>query len=275
LRPGRISISHYENFPVASLLLPRHLRRPVQAIYAFARSADDIADEGDAAPETRLRNLDAYRTELERIDRGEPPSAPMFADLAGVIRAHALPLQPFRDLLDAFTQDVTKHRYADFGEVVAYCRKSANPVGQLLLALYRESDPRSLAHADALCSSLQLINFLQDVAVDYRKGRIYLPADEMEKFHVDESQIANGDASGIWWAFMRTQIERARKMLQAGAPLGRRLGGRIGLEVRMIVMGGEVILRKLHEAHGDVFHHRPVLRPGDWVYMFWRAVRAR
>jgi squalene synthase HpnC len=270
-----MGVDHYENFPVASWVMPARFRRPVELIYAFARSADDFADEGDAAPEARLAQLSGYGVELDRIEAGQEPGLPLFRALAPVIREHRLPVQLFRDLLSAFSQDVTKQRYADFGEVMDYCRRSANPIGRLLLHLYGETAPRSLAHSDGICASLQLINFLQDVQIDYRKGRIYLPQDEMQKLGITEAQIAAGDAGGAWKRFMLGQIDRARRMLQAGAPLGRVLKGRIGLELRMIVLGGERILRKLHDSDGDVFGKRPVLRPPDWGYMFLRALLAR
>ncbi|MES2407681.1 MAG: squalene synthase HpnC [Pseudomonadota bacterium] len=270
-----MSVGHYENFPVASILLPRRLRRPVAVIYRFARSADDIADEGDATPEQRLAELDVYRLELSRIEAHQPTHTPLFNQLEGVIRNHALPLQPFRDLLDAFSQDVVKTRYAHFGEVMEYCKKSANPVGRLMLALYGETDTRSLAYSDAICSSLQLINFLQDVGIDYQKNRIYLPLDEMLKYQVDETQIARHDTAGLWQPFMLMQIERARKILQGGAPLGKVLKGRIGLELRMIIMGGATILEKLHKTRGDIYTQRPILNAADWLNMFYRAVRAK
>jgi squalene synthase HpnC len=270
-----MGVDHYENFPVASWVLPARLRRPVELIYAFARSADDFADEGDLPPQERLGRLAAYAAELDRIEAGLPPVHDLFVRLAPVIQRHALPTQLFRDLLSAFAQDVTKHRYADFGEVMDYCRRSANPVGRLLLHLYGETGPRSLAYSDGICASLQLINFLQDVEIDYRKGRIYLPQDEMRNYGVTEQQIAAGDTGGGWNRLMRHQIERAWRMLQAGAPLGRVLKGRIGLELRMIVLGGERILSQLHATDADVFRRRPVLRAGDWVYMFSRALLAR
>ncbi len=268
-------VDHYENFPVASLFLPRRLRRPVELIYAFARQADDFADEGNWPAAERLARLNGFRTELDKIAAGKPADSGLFRDLASVISEHALPLQLFYDLLDAFSQDVVKTRYANFGEVMDYCRRSANPVGRLLLHLYKETDARSIAYSDAICSSLQLINFLQDVAVDFTKGRIYLPQDEMARYGIDETRIHRGDASGLWQPFMQFQIERTRKLLQAGAPLGKILHGRIGLEMRMIIMGGEAILRKLHKHGGDVFQHRPVLGSSDWVYMFYRAARAK
>ncbi|MEX0958993.1 MAG: squalene synthase HpnC [Burkholderiales bacterium] len=267
-----MGIEHYENFPVASILLPKRFRRPVELIYAFARNADDFADEGDLPAAERLRRLDEYRAEIDRIEAGNTPGMPLFRELAPVIREHRLPTGLFRDLLSAFSQDVTKSRYADFGEVMNYCRRSANPVGRLLLHLYRKTEPRNLAYSDGICSSLQLINFLQDVEIDFRKNRIYLPLDEMRRFGVSEQHIADREANENWKALMAYQIERARKMLQSGAPLGRVLPGRLGLELRMIVMGGETILRKLHRGAGDVFRQRPVLKTTDWLYMFYRSV---
>lgn len=265
---------HYENFPVASRLLPARLRRPVQLIYAFARQADDFADEGERPGAVRLANLAGFAHQLDLIESGATPSAPLFVDLAELIRAHALPVQLFRDLLSAFSQDVVKARYADFAELMDYCRRSANPVGRLLLHLYGATDARSLGWSDSICSSLQLINFWQDVAIDYRKNRIYLPADEMARYAVTESQIARGDAGANWRALMAFQLDRTRKMLLAGAPLGRTLPGRIGLEVRMIVMGGARILEKLQARSGDVFRHRPVLRAFDWLAMVYRSLAA-
>lgn len=270
-----MTTQHYENFPVASILLPRRLRRPVGIIYDFARQADDFADEGDLDDATRLALLDGFRAELQRIAAGSAPETELFRQLAEIIAQYKLPVQLFHDLLDAFSQDVSKKRYAHFGEVMDYCRRSANPVGRLLLHLYGATDSRNLAYSDAICSSLQLINFLQDVAIDYRKDRIYLPQDEMEKYRISEEQIARGDSSGAWGNFMLYQIERTRKMLNAGAPLGKILPGRIGLEMRMIIMGGESILRKLHKSRGDVFNQRPVLKPGDWAYMLYRSILAR
>jgi len=266
-------VTHYENFPVASVLLPRRLRGPIQVIYAFARQADDFADEGDDAADVRLAKLNQFRAELDRIERGEHAEMPLFHDLARVIREHALPIQYFRDLLDAFSQDVVKTRYAHFGEVMDYCRRSANPIGRLLLHLYRETDERALAHADAICSALQLINFLQDIAVDFQKGRIYLPQDELAQYGLSELDLANGEPNARWWPFMQFQIARTRKLLQAGLPLGTQLTGRVGLEMRLIIMGGDRILKKLHDVEGDVFHARPVLNPADWLYMIYRALR--
>jgi len=266
-----MAVNHYENFPVASLLLPARLRRPVELIYSFARQADDFADEGDLQPEQRLSKLAEFGSELDRIELGERPLLPLFADLVPVIKAHRLPVGLFRDLLSAFSQDVTKNRYADFGEVMDYCRRSANPVGRLLLHLYQATEARNLTCSDAICSSLQLINFIQDIEIDFRKNRIYLPKDEMAEYGVTEGQIADRTNGTAWQALMMFQIERARSMLLAGAPLARRLSGRVGLELRLIVMGGNRILDKLRAGRGDVFRHRPVLQSNDWLNVLFRS----
>lgn len=268
-----MAVDHYENFPVASVLLPPRLRHPVALIYRFAREADDFADEGDAAPEVRLQQLDGFRRQLLRLERGAAPEIPWFAELGDLIRDRGLPFPLFHDLLSAFSQDVVKTRYANHGEVLDYCRRSADPVGRLLLVLYGANERAHGAWSDAICSSLQLVNFLQDVAIDYRKGRIYLPRDEMARFAVSEEQIARGETGGRWREFMAFQVDRARALMNEGAPLGRVLRGRIGLELRMIMAGGLRILEKIEQAEGDVFNHRPVLRPLDWPLMLLRAIR--
>ena len=270
-----MSVGHYENFPVASILLPARLRQPVGVIYRFARTADDFADEGNLAPAERLARLEEYRDQLRRLEQNQPPQTPLFDALDGVVRAYSLPLQPFSDLLDAFSQDVTQSRYADFAELMEYCRRSADPVGRLMLHLYGAACDQNLSQSDAICSALQLINFWQDVAIDFRKNRIYLPQDEMARFGITEGSIAAADSGGRWPELMRFQTERARAMLQSGAPLARRLPGRIGLELRMIVQGGLRVLEKLDAVRGDVYRLRPVLKTLDWPLMMFRALGMR
>jgi squalene synthase HpnC len=264
-------VDHYENFPVASILMPRRLRKPIAAIYHFARAADDIADEGELSDAERLGKLDEFRAELALIANNETPRTPLFRNLAAVVHQHALPLQPLNDLLDAFSQDVVKKRYDDFDDLLAYCRRSANPVGNLLLHLYEEATPVNIAYSDAICTSLQLINFWQDIANDYAIGRIYLPLDELAQYGVNEEQIVQGNTNDAWRALMKFQVDRARAMILTGKPLGSILTGRIGLEMRMIIAGGLRILDKLESAQYDMFRHRPVLKPFDWVIMLARS----
>ena len=268
-----MAVRHYENFPVASLILPATLRAPVEAIYRFARSADDLADEGSDPPDIRLERLNNYRAALAAIERREPQRDPLFRDLQSAIEAYGLPIAPFQDLIDAFRQDVTKKRYASFAELSDYCRRSANPVGRLLLALFKRTTAQDLAASDAICSALQLVNFWQDVDIDYtRDRRIYLPQDEMARHGVTESHLAERRCDPAWQELMAFQVKRARQMMLAGAPLGRTLPGRIGLEIRATVQGGLRILDKIEAAGYDVFRRRPVLKAFDWPLLVLRAL---
>lgn len=244
----------------------------MEAIYAFARSADDIADEGDATPPQRLAALDAYEAALASIAAGEVQADPMFGRLAAVIAQYQLPLQPFYDLLSAFKQDVGTKRYASFPLLLDYCRRSANPVGFLMLSLYRAADARNIADSDAICSSLQLINFLQDVAIDRAKDRIYLPLDDLARFDVDPAQLDRAEVNAPFQALMQFEVERARAMMVHAAPLAKRLPGRIGWELRMVVQGGLRILDRIEQVQYDVFRRRPKLGLPDWLVIVWRAV---
>lgn len=266
-----MSVNHYENFPVASLLLPARLRPAVEAIYAFARSADDLADEGEATAEDRLAALTAYEEALDRIESGAIPLLPLFRALAKTIVDYRLPMQPLRDLLTAFKQDVTTTRYLTFDSLLHYCAHSANPVGKLMLALYKVDDLRSLRESDAICSALQLINFWQDVSIDWKKARIYLPLEDLSRFGVSERQLDQAIVDDAWRSLMRFQIERARAMILSGAPLALRLPGRIGWELRLVVQGGLRILERIEAVDYDVFRKRPTLGIGDWLLMAGRA----
>ena len=268
-----MAVNHYENFPVASILLPRRLVPAVEAIYAFARSADDLADEGDATPEQRLAALQEYERQLDLIGAGAQPDGPMFARLAAVVAQYRLSLDPMRNLLSAFKQDVVTHRYLDYATLLDYCRRSADPVGRLMLALYQADDAHNLREADAICSALQLTNFWQDVAIDFTKGRVYIPQEDLARFKVSEGALRAGTAHAQFQGLMRFEVERARALMLSGAPLVKRLPGRIGMELRMIVQGGLRILEKLDAVGYDVFRRRPVLAWHDWLVIGWRALR--
>lgn len=265
-------VDHYENFPVASFLVPPSLRRPIEVIYRFARSADDIADEGDASAEERLAGLAAYQAELDRIAAGQSPQTPLFADVAAIVAAHGLPLRLFRDLLDAFAQDVVKKRYVDYPELADYCRRSANPVGRLVLHLFGRTGAEHLEQSDSICTALQLINFWQDVAIDWEKERVYIPQSDLPRFRVTEAQLANGQWNANFAALMDFQIDRARALMLRGAPLVHALPGRLGWEIRLTVQGGLRILERLRRVRGDVWRHRPKLGPWDWLVMLGRSL---
>jgi len=267
--------SHYENFPVASQLLPKHLRQPISVIYAFARRADDFADEGDLSDEQRLAALNDFGSKLDLIEQNNPVDDTTFIALADVIKQHNLPISLFHDLLTAFKMDVTKERYANFGEVMQYCRYSANPVGRLLLHLNNATSPQNLGYSDAVCSALQLTNFLQDISQDLEESnRIYIPQDEMAQFGVSEDDIRNKITNAATRKLIEFQILRTIKLMQSGAPLGKVLKGRMGLELRMTIMGGSRILYKLNQQYDNVFS-RPRLSKWDIGWVIWKAIRAK
>ena len=276
--------SHYENFPVASVFLPQNLREPIGLIYSFARQADDFADEGNLSNEQRLSLLNNFRDELDLLHAYIKPPTIFFATLGNMIRARKLPYEPFYDLLDAFSQDVVKTRYVNYDEVLDYCARSANPIGRLLLHLYDESSIKNIQLSDHICSALQIINFLQDIAIDFKKNngkqRIYLSQDEMAAFGITESQIQSF-VDGVkvvdenWQQFMLFNLHRVNALLYSGKSLGRILPGRIGFEMRMIIAGGERIIHKISQVNGDIFKRRPTLNYWDWLVIFFKALFKR
>ncbi|WP_235578090.1 squalene synthase HpnC [Pseudorhodoferax sp. Leaf267] len=265
------AVDHYENFPVASWLCPAALRPAVAALYWYARTADDIADEGDARADERLADLAAYRSDLDALFAGTTPSGrwpAVFGPLRAAIARDGLPHKPLADLLDAFAQDVRKTAegagYADRAELLDYCARSAAPVGRLMLHLYGVQDDRALAHSDAICSALQLINFWQDLSVDLPRARYYLPQDRCA--HHGTTQQAPTRA------LVAEQVRWARELMHSGAPLVHRVPGRMGWELRLVVQGGLRILDKIESMDCATWQARPKLRPWDGVVMFWRSL---
>lgn len=280
--PLSASVGHYENFPVASWLCPPALRPAVVALYHFARTADDLADEGDSSASDRLAQLAAYRQALDRCLAGQTHAAAwpqVFGPLAQAVHTHALPAPLLHDLISAFEQDVrhtgTGHVYADSAELLAYCRLSANPVGRLLLHLYGIHDDESLLQSDAVCSALQLINFWQDISVDHPRGRHYLPADALARHGLT---LADFGGPGEPAAQLRCQAlvaelcAQAQDLMEQGAPLARRIPGRAGWELRLVVQGGLRILEKIAATGHRSWLQRPTVGKADVPLLLWRAL---
>lgn len=273
-------VTHYENFPVASLLCPPQLRQPIAALYAFARTADDIADEGQATAAERLADLAAYRAELRSVAAGQPPGvrwAAVFGPLQAVLGSHRLPVALLQDLLDAFAQDVAMTEagasYADRAQLLDYCRRSANPVGRLLLHLYGVQDEAAQHESDAICSALQLINFWQDLSVDLPRGRHYLTDADCAAHGVARADLAAQRRSPASDRLILDCAAWARALMLQGAPLVRRLPGRAGWELRLVVQGGLRILDKVQALGGASLLTRPRLGAADWLLMLARALR--
>ncbi len=268
-------VDHYENFPVASFLCPPRLRPAVAAIYWFARTADDIADEGDASATERLADLVAFRADLLAVASDRPAStrwAGVFNNLRPVLRQFNLPVNLLADLLSAFEQDVVKQRYASEDELMNYCRRSANPVGRLLLHLYGVTDAQSLAQSDCICSALQLVNFWQDLSIDIPRGRIYLPADAWQRHGVTEAQLLALDATPEAITLIAVSVRSAWATMLKGSQLPRQVPGRAGWELRLVVQGGLRILDKIEALGFNTLKTRPKLGRWDFVVMGWRAL---
>jgi squalene synthase HpnC len=269
-----VSVDHYENFPVASVLCPARLRPAVSAIYWFARTADDLADEGDATSQQRLADLAAYRRDLEAVLERRPASARwggVFVALADAVTRFALPAPLLRDLLGAFEQDVVQHDYADRAELLDYCRRSANPVGRLLLHLYGVDDERARARSDAICTALQLANFWQDLSVDTRRGRLYAPRVDRARHGVDAAALLAQQDSPAVRSLVAGLVDWTRSLMHEGAPLVHDLPGRAGWELRLVVQGGLRILEKIEAMDHASLRIRPTLRWFDVPLLLWRA----
>jgi squalene synthase HpnC len=280
-------VGHYENFPVASLLCPPALRPAVAAIYHFARTADDIADEGSASPEERLAELALYRSDLDQALAGQAASIRwpgLFQALAKAVHSHQLPGPLLHDLISAFEQDVRHtaagHAYTDIAELLAYCKLSANPVGRLLLYLYGVNDDNALQQSDHICSALQLINFWQDISVDLPRQRHYLPAETLARLglgradflasaHVDQGTDARR------MRLVADLCSDARARMLEGAPLALHIPGRAGWELRMVVQGGLRILDKIAASGHRTWERRPTIGKLDGPQMLWRALWMR
>ena len=278
-QPHIHDITHYENFPVASWLCPPHLRPAVSAIYWFARTADDIADEGDASPQQRLDELAAYRTDLLSIAADAPSSGrwpQVFEPLKHVLIKFSLPIKDLTDLISAFEQDIAQSRdaagYANQAELLDYCSRSANPIGRLLLHLYGISDAASLQLSDQICSALQLINFWQDLSQDLPRGRFYLPAEDCAQFGVTQADLLALNQTPAATALIAAQATNARSRMLKGSPLVHRIPGRAGWELRLVVQGGLRILDKIAALDHAMLIHRPKLGKTDAFIVFWRSL---
>jgi phytoene synthase len=272
--------AHYENFPVARLV-PRRLQPAVAAVYAFARTADDIADEGYDRPggpllsiEERLQRLRDFNNALLASQRHEPVPPEwdwIFTAVADTRAQYHLPVSLFQDLLSAFTQDVTVKRYATFADLLDYCRRSANPVGRLVLLLHDFNDEKRFAESDAICTALQLANFWQDVAVDWKKSRVYIPQEDWARHGVTEADFSAATASPNLRECLRFQVERTRGLFNQGRPLPASLPFPLSLEIRLTWLGGSAILDRVAAQDFDTLRTRPALGKVDKVRLLLRA----
>jgi squalene synthase HpnC len=270
----RLAREHYENFPVASLLLPRGRRRYVAAIYAFARIADDFADEGSLPPEERLAKLKDWEDFLDEAYAGEA-THPVFIAMAETAARTGIPRELPAALLTAFRMDVTHHRYQTFEELLEYCKFSANPVGRIVLHLFNAVSEATVGPSDAICTALQLTNFLQDLARDCDNGRIYLPLEDCERFGYTEEDLKRRTVDGRFRDLMMFQVERTRALLRKGLSILPLVKNPLRLELDLTLRGGNEILSKIERAGYDVLTRRPVLTTADKIRLISETVLRR
>jgi squalene synthase HpnC len=261
---------HYENFPVASLFLPKHLRPAVAAIYAFARTADDFADEGNRSQDERLNALRDWKTQLDNCFEGEA-THPIFVALEHVVRERNIPKLLLAHLLTAFTMDVTKNRYQTFDDLNDYCRHSANPVGRLVLHLFDDASERNCILSDRICTALQLANFWQDISVDLKKNRIYVPLEDIERFTYTETEFSRHVFDERFQSLLKFEVELTRQMFEAGAALLHEATPSLRFELRLTWKGGMTILEKIEKSNFDVFTNRPMISFSDKISMVVKA----
>ena len=273
----RLAQSHYENFPVASRLLPAAMRPHVAALYAFARTADDFADEGHRTDAERLRLLDDWSARLHACVDPEAadPSDRVFAAVGSTIRSCRLPVTLFDDLLSAFRQDITTHRYATWLEVLDYCRRSANPVGRIVLRIAGYDAAELDRSSDALCTALQLTNFWQDLGIDWQKGRLYVPLEDIAACGADVNDLAGMRMTEPWIGALARVTGRTRSLFAAGRDVCDGVTGRLRYELRLTWLGGSRVLDRLEAGDFNVFTARPALRRRDAASLVWAALRWR
>lgn len=262
--------SHYENFPVASRWIPSERRGPVAAVYAFARVADDFADEPGWEPRERLRLLADWRARLRNCRANHDQHAVFWA-LSDTLARFRLTPEPFERLVTAFEMDVTKKRHATFEEVLFYCHHSADPVGELVLRLFGEWTEERGAWSNAICTALQLANFWQDVTVDARKDRLYVPLEDLKSLGVSEREVLNGPVSGALRELMARQVDRTWSLFRRGRRLCDDVSPALRKELRLVWLGGTRILEKIEARKYDVWSHRPSLNKGDWFRLLVRC----
>jgi len=268
---SNLAKNHYENFPVASFLIPKNYRNDVSIIYWFARTADDLADEGDVTPEKRLDELNSFEHQFRKSLKGESENF-YFNQLYKTINDKKLSDGFFLDLLSAFKQDVVKKEYENYDEVLDYCKRSANPVGRILLELFNVKNEDALINSDKICTALQLTNFYQDTVIDIGKGRNYYPQNEMKMYNVTKKLFELKENNPNIKALVKHNVERAQGLFDEGKNLLKYLNGRFKIEIKWTIAGGERVLDKIRKNDYDVFTKRPKLNKMDFISLLVKSI---
>ncbi|MGI9130900.1 MAG: squalene synthase HpnC [Candidatus Methylopumilus sp.] len=266
---------HYENFTVGSLILGKDMREAITTLYAFARLGDDIADEGSRSKKERLNAIDYLRTQLKKIEFNQKITDPYFIILKKIINKYHIKINNLYKLIKAFNEDINHQNYKKFDRLLKYCDQAANPAGELILSLVKQDNKENIRRSNAICTSLALINFAQGVAEDFEKNRIYFPKDEMKKFNLKIKDIEEKNFSPQWINYKKFWIQRNYRILKKGLGLGKRIKGRLGIEISMIELAAVLLLKKMKKNDCNLFTHPPKINTLDWIFIFFKAVILR
>ena len=272
LEEAKLTKKHYENFPVATFLFPKKNRNAATILYLFARTADDIADEGSMKKNQRLILLNNYQDNIDKIKNNNSDIPDLFKDIDKIIRNYSIPIELFESFLIAFKQDVIKNKYKNFSELIGYCNNAASPAGQMILCLFQSDSKENITYSNYICQALALIGMTQDFHEDYLKGRLYIPTDEMKKFNLKESDIKNLQFTSDWELFKKFWLSRIELLINKGVPLEIKTYGRLRLQVRVMIAAARLLLKRMKEERCNLFLSPPKLTKIDWVILLCRCI---
>ena len=263
---------HYENFTVGSLVLGKDMREVITTLYAFARLGDDIADEGNKSKRDRLEEIKYLKYHLKKIEFNQKINDPYFKILKKIYYKYNIRINNLYRLINAFNKDINHKQYSRFNDLIKYCEDAANPAGELILSLAKKDNKENIRQSNAICTSLALINFAQGVVEDYEKGRIYFPKDEMKKFNLNVTDIEKRNFSDGWVRYKKYWVHRNYQMLKKGLGLGKKIKGRLGIEIQMIELAAVLLLKRMKKNDCNLFTNPPKITTLDWIFIFFKSV---
>ena len=263
---------HYENFTVGSLVLGKDMREVITTLYAFARLGDDIADEGNKSKRDRLEEIKYLKYHLKKIEFNQKINDPYFKILKKIYSKYNIKINNLYRLINAFNKDINHKQYSRFNDLIKYCEDAANPAGELILSLAKKDNKENIRQSNAICTSLALINFAQGVVEDYEKGRIYFPKDEMKKFNLNVTDIEKRNFSDGWVRYKKYWVHRNYQILKKGLGLGKKIKGRLGIEIQMIEIAAVLLLKRMKKNDCNLFTNPPKITTLDWIFIFFKSV---
>ena len=263
---------HYENFTVGSLVLGKDMREVITTLYAFARLGDDIADEGNKSKRDRLEEIKYLKYHLKKIEFNQKINDPYFKILKKIYYKYNIKINNLYRLINAFNKDINHKQYSRFNDLIKYCEDAANPAGELILSLAKKDNKENIRQSNAICTSLALINFAQGVVEDYEKGRIYFPKDEMKKFNLNVTDIEKRNFSDGWVRYKKYWVHRNYQILKKGLGLGKKIKGRLGIEIQMIELAAVLLLKRMKKNDCNLFTNPPKITTLDWIFIFFKSV---